>query len=340
MEQLTRNAYNQYCDDIAKLNGITNVAQKFTITPAVEQILEKRISEKADFLGKINIMNVRDQAGEIILMDMTNPIASRTNTNAKVRETKSDLSLENRKYQTQKTDSDIHIKYNLLDAWSKFPDFQTKLRDLILTRMAKDKLLVGFHGVKSDIDTDPSKNKMLQDLNIGWLQHLRNDAPERVMTAPKIGDQSGADHKNFDALVLDMKSSLIDPWHQSDTSLKCFIGGNILTDKYVGLLNSADKPSEQSHVNSMLSSKALGGMQVEIVPFFPENSILITSHDNLSIYNQTSSRRRHITDNPARDQIDDFNSVNSAYVIQNLGKICMAENILQPNAAGDAWIAK
>ena len=57
------------------------------------------------------------------------------------------------------------------------------------------------------------------------------------------------------------------------------------------------------------------------------NAILVTSLKNLSIYYQDGSRRRAVIDNPKRDRIETFESSNDAFVIEDLGKACLIENI-------------
>jgi hypothetical protein len=47
----------------------------------------------------------------------------------------------------------------------------------------------------------------------------------------------------------------------------------------------------------------------------------------LSLYYQDSARRRTIVDNAKRDRIENFESSNDAYVVEDLGRAAMAENI-------------
>ena len=62
-------------------------------------------------------------------------------------------------------------------------------------------------------------------------------------------------------------------------------------------------------------------------PFFPDNAILITRFDNLSIYFQEGARRRRVEDVPKRDRIENYESSNDAYVIEDLGLAALVENI-------------
>ena len=62
-------------------------------------------------------------------------------------------------------------------------------------------------------------------------------------------------------------------------------------------------------------------------PNFPAGALMITRLDNLSRYYQEGARRRTIIDNPKRDQIENYESSNDAYVIEDYGLACLAENI-------------
>ena len=59
----------------------------------------------------------------------------------------------------------------------------------------------------------------------------------------------------------------------------------------------------------------------------PDNSILITRFDNLSIYEQENTRRRTIVDNAKRDRIETYESVNEAYVVEDYDYALLIENI-------------
>lgn len=48
---------------------------------------------------------------------------------------------------------------------------------------------------------------------------------------------------------------------------------------------------------------------------------------NLSIYWQEDTRRRAVIDNPKRDRIENFESVNEAYVVEDYRCVALVENI-------------
>ena len=65
------------------------------------------------------------------------------------------------------------------------------------------------------------------------------------------------------------------------------------------------------------------------MPFIPNNTIVVTTLDNLSIYYQDGARRRTVVDNAKRDQIENYESSNDAYVVEDYGRGCVITNIVQ-----------
>ncbi|WP_010465848.1 phage major capsid protein, P2 family [Acidovorax radicis] len=333
MHPITRKAVNAYTRQIATLNGVERTDEKFTVAPTVTQTLESKIQESADVLKRINIVPVREQMGQKLGLGVGGPAASRTNTKLKDRATRDLSALDSTQYHALQTNFDTHLEYAKLDMWAKFKDFQPRLRDALIIRQALDRIMVGFNGTSAAAETDIVANPMLQDVNKGWLQQLRETAPERVMDegaagagSIKVGDAAGAHYKNLDALVFDALN-LMDPWFHNDTSLVVMVGRDLLHDKYFPLVNVKQAPTEELAAQVIMSQKAIGNVQAAAVPFFPGASVLITSWDNLSIYWQEETRRRMFTDNPKRDRYENYESVNEAYVVENVGKAVLLENI-------------
>jgi len=331
MRKETRFAFDAFLDAIAKLNGVTNATQKFAVAPSVQQKLETRIQESSDFLKRINVIGVTEQSGAKLGLGVGSPIASTTDTSVKDRETADVTDLDENGYNATQTNFDSHITYALLDAWAKFPDFQTRIRDVIVRRQALDRIAIGFNGKTRAKTSDRTANPLLQDVNKGWLQRMRDQAPQRVMTdgatAGKVKVGAAGDYANLDALVVDLVASMIEPWHQDDTALVVMCGRGLLHDKYFPLINKSQAPSEMLAADVITSQKRIGNLPAVTVPFFPANAVLVTSFDNLSLYYQDSARRRTIVDNAKRDRIENFESSNDAYVVEDLGRAAMAENI-------------
>ena len=243
-----------------------------------------------------------------LLIHATRPVASRTDTTADgPRKTKDPTGKDKTGYHCLQIDSDTHIKYAMLDAWAHFPDFQVRISDLIAERNALDRIMVGWNGKEAKATTNLTANPLLQDLTKGWLQRLREEAPERVMSSGKVAGKvtvgPGGDYKNLDALAMDAKHSLIDSWHRKHPDLRAICSDDLMHDKLFPIVNNND------------------------LPFFIDGGLLITPLKNLSIYWQRDARRKAIIDNPSMNQVDFFNSSNDDYVIEDFGACAFVENI-------------
>lgn len=334
MKKETRLAFNLLAAEIAKLNGVpVAVGEKFTVEPSVQQTLETRIQESSDFLAKINIIGVDEQKGEKLGLGVGGPIAGTTNTANTDRATTDPTTLDDQLYECTKTDFDTHLSYNKIDAWAKFKDFQIRVRDAIVRRQALDRILIGFNGTHRAATSNKANFPLLQDVNKGWLQHYRDNAPARVMAevvenSDEVRVYAGGDYENLDALVIDAVNEMIDPWHQERTDLVAIVGRKLLHDKYFPLVNQEQPASEKMATDMIISQKRLGGLQAVRVPGFPDGKVFITTLDNLSIYYQNGARRRTILDNPKRDRIENYESSNEAYVVEDFGAGCLIENIV------------
>lgn len=333
MLRQTRAAFDAYCATLANLNGVGDVAQTFNVEPTVEQTLEDRIQQQAEFLTRVNVVGVSQQSGQVLGLGTTGPIASRTDTTAAERQPRDMHGLVTREYLTRKTDFDTFVRYEILDAWAKFPDFQVRVRNKNTEQIARDRLTVGWNGTSAAADTDSVANPLLQDVNVGWLQYLRTVDAARVLNGPKVGE--GGDYATLDGLVYDTVNSVLDEWYKDDSEIVCIVGRNLLTERYLGLIEvNANTPTEHVALKTLMTGRQIGGKTALIVPFFPASTIFIGNPRNLSIYWQTGTRRRRVEDQPARDRIVDFQSINEAYVVEDTGACALIEGILQPDGSG------
>lgn len=339
MRNETRLAFNSYVESIAQLNAVPDATVKFTVAPSVQQTLETRIQQSSAFLKSINMIGVTDQSGEKVGLGIGSPIASTTDTSAKDRTPVDPTTLDGSGYVCTQTNFDTALKYGRLDAWANFPDFQTRIRDAILQRTALDRICIGFNGTSRAATSDRAANALLQDVNIGWLEKYRQNAADRVMhegaegtNKVKVGTAAGTDYRNLDALVLDALQ-LLDEWYRDDPAVVVVMGSALLHDKYFPIVSSANVATEQAALDMVISGKRIGGKQAVSAPYVPANTLLITRLDNLSIYYQNGARRRSIIDNPKRDQIENYESSNEAYVVEDYGCGAVVENIeIEPAA--------
>jgi len=351
MLPITQTKLDAYTQQIGKLNGVANPARKFAVAPAVAQTLRGKLKLSSEFLGNINIIPVVAQEGDKVGVGVKGTIASRTDTRVHDREPRYPGDLDERRYRCEKTDFDTLVRYETLDSWAHQPNFQVLLRDAIVNAKAIDIITIGFNGTHVAVETDPVAYPLLQDVNKGWLQHIREEAPTRVLADGSLTsgatkaiyvagdvvvvdaegtniDVAEADFVNIDALVFDA-IELLHENYREDTDLVVIVGRELVHDKYFAIVNKAgDTATEQIARDVLHASKKLGGLTAVRVPKFPKNALLITTLANLSIYEQIGTERRKIEDNAKRDQIENYESVNQAFVVEDLGKVALVENIV------------
>lgn len=332
MRNESRVQFNQLRRRIAELNGVESAAETFAVTPTVQQTLERRMQESSDFLSRINMIGVDEIKGEKVGLGVASTIAGRTDTSSKERVPSDVSDTVGNSYECFQTNFDTAVPYSKIDAWAKFPNFQAMLRDAILRQQALDRIMIGWNGTSAAAETDRATNPLLQDVNKGWLQHYREQSPERVLTevvesSGKVTIGSSGDYKNLDALAYDIIHSMLDPWFRENPDIVVLVGRTLMSDKYFPMINQSNAPTEQQALDLLVSQKRMGGRQGIAVPFIPDGTMMITTLENLSIYWQEGGRRRHIIDNPRRNRIENFESSNDAYVIEDFGAGAVVENI-------------
>nr|DAE40443.1 MAG TPA: major capsid protein [Caudoviricetes sp.] len=253
------------------------------------------------------------------------------------RQTADFTALESFKYECDQINFDFHIRYKQLDLWARFQDFQTRIRDAIIKRQSLDFIMAGFNGIERAATSDRKKYPLLQDVAIGWLQKYRNEAPARVMS--KITDEDGkvisdvirvgknGDYANLDALVMDATGNLIDEIYQDDPELVVITGRKLMADKYFPIVNKEQENTESLAADIIISQKRIGNLPAVRVPYFPANALMVTRLDNLSIYFMDDAHRRSIIENPKKDRIENYESMNVDYVVEAYAAGCLIENI-------------
>lgn len=339
MRNDTRKQFDKYRARVAHLNGVSDTSASFSVDPAIQQTMEQKIQESSAFLTSINMPIVVDQLGQKIGLGVAGPSASRTDTTTKTRATRDITAFDPNGYQCVKTNFDTHLTYAKLDAWARHKAFQNMVRDAVLKRQGLDRIMVGWNGTHAAADTSLTQYPLLQDVNKGWLQKIRERATSRVIsegaaTGSKVRIGKGGDYANIDAAVFDLVTAL-EPWFQDDTELVAIVGRGLLHDKYFPLVNNSEAATEKVATDIIMSQKRVGGQRAVTVPFFPAGTVMLTRLDNLSIYVQEGSRRRHIKEAPERDRVEFYESSNEDYALEDYGCCALLENIQLLDAEGN-----
>ena len=316
---------------MAETYGVDLSSRMFNVDPTIAQELNDAITAKSDFLQRINVIGVSEIKGQKVFLGVSGPVTGRTNTGTKDREAKDLSALDSNTYELSSTESDVGMPYAKIDAWAKFPDFHQRYSAAVQRQIALDRIIVGFHGTHAAVQTDLAANPMLQDVNKGWLQQAREQIPEQVMSegasAGKVTMGVGGDYSNLDSLVHDAKQ-LVDERLRDGGDLIAIIGSDLLAaDKAKLYAKQGDTPTEKERIEEAQVIATYGGLPSFSVPYFPVDAVVVTSFDNLSIYFQESSWRKQTVDNPKRSRVEDYNSRNEGYVIEQLEKFAMIENV-------------
>lgn len=310
----------------------TEQGKQFAVTPAaVQKLFEKAVEDGSPFLGKINSnVAVTEQVGDRIGLFISGLVAGRTDTSGTAeRQARSLHSLEKFGYSLKQTNADVALKYRIIDQWKHVSNgkFAELYASAIRMAIANDRLRIGWYGTSAAETTDPVANPLGQDVNIGWFQKIRNDAAEQIDDAEITIGASG-DYANLDSMVRALKDS-IDPVFRNDPRLRVLIGSNLASVAENKFYEAAgDKPTEKRSLDGGRLLDTYGGLPSEVPPYFPEDAVMITFHSNLSIYRQEGAWRRTIMDNPKKDQIEDFNSFNEDYIVEEYRAVAVATNVV------------
>jgi len=331
LSQQGRQQLDAYSTRLHESVNVTQGAQ-FAVTPNdVQRLFEKAVEDGSTFLGKINAnVSVVEMVGEKIGLFVSGLVAGRTDTSGTAeRQARSLHSLEKFGYALKQTNADVALKYNIIDQWKHVSNgvFAERYASAIRMAVINDRLRIGWYGTSAAATTNPATNPLGQDVNIGWFQKVRNEAPAQI-DDDEITVGAGGDYANLDAMVRALKDS-IDVVFRNDPRLRVLIGSNLISlaeNKFYEA--GGEKPSEKRHLDGGRLLDTYGGLPSETPPFFPENAVMITFHSNLSIYRQEGTWRRHIIDNPKKDQIEDFNAFNEDYIVEEYRAISVASNVV------------
>lgn len=334
MRNETSQKFSQFLERVASLSGVSDATSTFTVEPSVQQTMEKKIQESSAFLSEINVQGVDEAQGERIGLGVSGPIAKRTDTDKSERVPSDVSTLEGDRYECVSTEFDTHLKWATLDAWAHRKEFQQLIAQALTQQQALDRVMIGFNGVTAAPETDIQANTHLQDVNKGWIQKYRDHAPQRVLSEGSVAGVvrvgPGGDYANIDALIFDAVNAMIDPWHRENDQLKAIAARDLIADKYFAAMSQhAGTPTEVVAMQQDMqrSSVRFGGIGAARVPNMQANSIFITMPEMLSIYWQRGSRRRFIVNNPKRNRVEDYQTSNEAYVVEDFGAGCVIENI-------------
>lgn len=286
--------------------------------------LQKSIQNQSNLLSHINVKATKKPSGSADFFDLVNPIAGKTDTRHHSRIPKTGFNPSD--YACQYTNYDVALPFATIDAWTDASknqeDFNRQAKTSIERRIALDRIMVGFNGTSSAAHSDLTTNSRLQDINKGWLQIIREQAPAQVAADLQYGaDQA---QPSLGRLLRHAVNSRLSDGLRDDPLLVAIVGADLLPDPL------AQASTDDKRLPDLVfHQQRQGGMRAASAAFFPGNAVLITRLDNLSLYFNVNSHRLHCEDEPNLDQIALYQQTAEAFVIENLSACLLLDNVTE-----------
>lgn len=324
MKPQTEKLVQQVRDILAKQYSadpaVILAGKSFAISGPQEERLLGAVQESVDFNNLINMPLVTDIQGEKVFAGMQQTITGRKATGRYRR----NINPAGAKYTCVPTDSGVIVPWHLADTWARMGDqFMSLYAQFVQRQIALDQLMIAWNGTSVADSSDPTAHKLLEDVNKGWMQWMRDNLPKNILTGGKaadkinIGTDSAADYTSLDHLAYDLRQGL-DPVHRQRTDLVLLVGADIIAKEAdaAGKMHGRT-PTERAAMKQMDLMGSFGGLPATVPPQFPARGCVITTYSNLSIYTQTDSMRRGFKDDDELAGLVDSYYRNEAYVVED-----------------------
>ncbi|MGS0691191.1 phage major capsid protein, P2 family [Shewanella sp. 0m-8] len=298
-----------YTSNMAQSYGVDDVQHQFSVTGPMETKLKAALLDSVEFLSLISMMDVDQIKGQVVKVGDYG-IATGRKKDGRFNTVNG---VGGHNYELTETDSCASVKWATLAVWAnagKQNEFVKLMSQNATRRFALDLLRVGFNGTSVAENSDPVNNPMGEDVNKGWHQIVKENAPEQIVTDPiyfnpdaVTADLKVGEYKTLDAIVTELKNTLIHPSLRNDPRLVVLVGSDLTATAQTKMMNEADKPSEKVAAQQM--DKSIGGLRAYTPPFFPGKRIVVTLLSNLHLYTQVGTRSRKSENVEDRKQHED-----------------------------------
>lgn len=310
-------------------------SELYSATPSRPQTAEQKIVQLANpFLSMLPMIGVKEMTGQKVLVGLSGRVASRTDTSSTGERTAKRLkSTGTQNYDLKPTEFDVALGYDDIDSWAGLGQnvFEQLYMQAVRDAISIDILQTGWTGTSAAATTDISTNPLLQDLNIGWLQKIRsyNSGSQyhigTVGTPISIG--TNGTYVNLDHAVRDARQTIAIQFRNRPDLVALISEDLVSSQENTYYKTNGNSPIEKIALADGVVRKAYGGLLSIVPPFMPNGTILITPLSNLAIYFQNTSVRRVQRDWPTKNEVQDFNSMNLGYVVQDENATSLVENI-------------
>ncbi len=303
LTQITQACLLAYSTNMAKSYGVEDVTHQFSVTGPMELKLKAALLDAVEFLKLITVMDVDQIKGQVVKVGNYGIATGRK----KGGRFNTENGVDGHTYELVETDSCASVPWSTLAVWANAGStnqFMQLMSQNATQRFALDMLRVGFNGTSVAVDSDPVANPMGQDVNKGWHQIVKEKAEDQIMTDDVYFDPDGnGNYKTLDAIVTELKNTLIHPTLRNDPRLVVLVGSDLTATAQTHMMNQADKPTEKVAAQKM--DKTIGGLPAYTPPFFPGKRIVVTLLSNLHLYTQKNTRSRKSENVEDRKQHED-----------------------------------
>ena len=175
--------------------------------------------------------------------------------------------------------------------------------------------MIGFHGQRRALDSNPETNPLGEDVAKGWHAQLKEK--DQFINAATLAGQTHAQliKKALEKLPARLRES---------GELVAICGRHVLSNAQINL----DAKQLNSPNGVLLTAQNLiGGLRAINAPFFPANCILITTLSNLAIYFKQNSARLFFKQEPRLNNVQIYFSVMLDYLLENHRHAVLIEGI-------------
>lgn len=275
---------------------------------------ETKVRAQYSFLEQINILPVMgDSPRKVGFTDVASePLLSRADTKAGGQRNAYPIYRKpKRGIQFHTTQLDLQRHFDDIDAMIAVGGIEQLYEEQVWQQLALGRITVGFHGERAEKQTDRTVFPRLDDLQRGWLQGIREDAPEQLLgvDGKPIHIGQGGDFKTIEYVTEHLVNTKLNAWVGDSSNLIVLVGGQLWRDFHT------------KHVLAGQRASYIAGIPAFTLVGFPPKGLVITTLENLSIYWEKGSHLRHVLAHPDDETLQDYISIKECYLVENYEKI-------------------